>query len=313
MTYLKLSRFLYHIGTVGSIWYSCALSLYYMCAIKFSINDNEFKRKFEPICHAIPNLYGIAGAIFLLYGDHFNSINNMCYISAVPKECIVYPDVECVRGSDRVYFYFWIFLGGSLLFVFFMVSMNMFMIIHAVWSQHRKSDRWHSFAGSRTNTANNGRNTVLASMKTKLSSLSLLGKLSIAASSSKCAHIDEAPKEKKEEEGNINIHNTTDRSLFSRSATAKDPLAFDVRKVRSKIQKEGSFLPLEVRVVSKSKSRLSTTDVNKMSGRADEDDVTQTEGRQESGEADDKATFKQGMLYIFSFLITYLFPIISRG
>lgn len=134
--------FIIHLGNVGSALYNCALSVYYVSVIKFSMSDNAFKRKIEPFLHTLINAYTIFGACFLLSGEYFNSIGNMCWISAVPPSCINDPDEECIRGDEKAYKYRWWFTAYAVAASFVIIPLNMFLIILEVWKQKKKSDRW---------------------------------------------------------------------------------------------------------------------------------------------------------------------------
>ena len=116
--------------------------MYYVSVIKFSMTDNAFKRKIEPFLHTLINVYTIFGACFLLTGEYFNSIGNMCWISAVPPSCINDPDEECIRGDEKAYKYRWWFTAYAVAASFVIIPLNMLLIILEVWKQKKKSDRW---------------------------------------------------------------------------------------------------------------------------------------------------------------------------
>ena len=141
---------------VGSIYYNCALSVYYVCVIKFSMSEVTFKRKIEPFCHIIPNVYAIAGASYLLAGQYFNSMGPVgCWINAVPPNCINDPEVECIRGDEMVSKYRRWFFGYSVYATFTIIAINMFLIVWTVFMQKKKSDEYRF--GSSGASDNGGR------------------------------------------------------------------------------------------------------------------------------------------------------------
>ena len=182
---IVFDSFFIHLGSVGSIHYNCALSVYYLCVIKFSMSEDTFKRKIEPIFHIIANVYAIAGASYLLAGQHFNRLAHVCWISAVPPNCINDPEVECIRGDDMVYKYRYWFLGYSIYATFSIIAINMILIIWSVFMQTKKSDQWRF--GSSGASDNGGR-----CVPCRWSMLSILG---ISAEkekvATKCSVIDD--------------------------------------------------------------------------------------------------------------------------
>jgi len=120
------------------------------------MSDDTFKRKIEPICHIIANVYAIAGASYLLAGQHFNSVGHRCWINAVPPNCINDPEVECIRGDEMAHKYRWWFLGYSIYAVFAIITINMLLIIWTVFVQKRKRDQWR-FGSSASDSDNGGR------------------------------------------------------------------------------------------------------------------------------------------------------------
>jgi len=121
------------------------------------MSEDTFKRKIEPICHIIPNVYAIAGASYLLAGQQFNSIGNVCWINAVPPNCINDPEVECIRGDDMVYKYRQWFFGYSVFAAFAIIAINMLLIIWSVFMQTKKSDQWRFGSSGASDSGNGGK------------------------------------------------------------------------------------------------------------------------------------------------------------
>lgn len=163
-------------GAAGSSLYNGSLSVYFVAVIKFGMKDKTFKKKLEFWCHFIPSAYAIGSSIFLQAGGYFNSMGGeyyiidnrlltmiccnwqftnssvvdianlfadiMCWISAVPIECLSDSDIECSRGGkDALIYRTW--LGLSIFpIVFSVIFVNMILIIHSVLVQKQKSDRY---------------------------------------------------------------------------------------------------------------------------------------------------------------------------
>ena len=163
-------------GAAGSSLYNGSLSVYFVAVIKFGMKDKTFKKKLEFWCHFIPSAYAIGSSIFLQAGGYFNSMggeyyiidnrlltmiccnwqftnssvvdianlfaDTMCWISAVPIECLSDSDIECSRGGkDALIYRTW--LGLSIFpIVFSVIFVNMILIIHSVLVQKQKSDRY---------------------------------------------------------------------------------------------------------------------------------------------------------------------------
>jgi len=121
------------------------------------MSEDTFKRKIEPICHIIPNVYASAGASYLLAGQHFNSMGNLCWISAVPPNCINDPDVECIRGDEMAHKYRDWFFGFSLYAAFAIITINMLLIVWTVFVQNKKSDQWRFGSSAASDSYNGGR------------------------------------------------------------------------------------------------------------------------------------------------------------
>ncbi len=105
------------------------------------MTDVKFRNTIEPICHALSNLFPIVSAIYLLLGNHFNSIGQLCWVGPFPPTCIIDPNVECQRGG-KVYAsraFFW-----TMYIVFGFMVVNMCLIVWTVVAQKRNSDRWGS-------------------------------------------------------------------------------------------------------------------------------------------------------------------------
>lgn len=109
----ELQGFALHIGFAGVPMYVLSLSIYYLCAVKYNINDKVFSRKIEPWLHAISILWTLAGGIACWSSGVFNIMRsgNICWYTPFPYDCVTNDEVECIRGQNAFTFG-WIF-GGS--------------------------------------------------------------------------------------------------------------------------------------------------------------------------------------------------------
>jgi hypothetical protein len=107
------------------------------------MTEAAFKKKVEPFLHIIPNLYATVGALYLLFGQYFNSVGDLCWIGGAPSKCIEDSgDVECIGGDDKVYAHRWIFFDSACYLAFVIITMNMMLIILAVVKQKNRNARW---------------------------------------------------------------------------------------------------------------------------------------------------------------------------
>jgi len=102
-------------------------------------------------------VYAIACASYLLAGQHFNSMGNVCWINAVPPNCINDPEVECIRGDEMVCKYRDWFLGYSVFAVFAIIAINMLLIIWSDYMQTSKGDQWRFGSCGASDSGSGGR------------------------------------------------------------------------------------------------------------------------------------------------------------
>jgi len=242
------------------------------------MSEDNFKRKIEPLCHIIPNVYAITGASYLLGGQYFNSVGFMCWINAVPPTCIDDPDVECIRGGEMVYKYRYWFLGYSLYPIFAIITINMLLIVFSVFMQNKKSDQWRfgssgaSDSGGRCfpcrRSKENGGTTCavvkerdlenpqqcnlapladcLQSVKSPKESISLTSRPGTTHKSHDLVATYGAEDEVAEvtafAPSTVLVVPRRKSAAASRGGTAEDPYAFDLQKVRVKLKEESRRL-----------------------------------------------------------------------
>ncbi|GFH57076.1 hypothetical protein CTEN210_13552 [Chaetoceros tenuissimus] len=138
----EIQGFLICLGHLGSVFYNASLSIYYAATVRWSMSENDFKRKIEPWCHFISIVQPIIASVFLLAKQSLNFEGKICYISPSPRTCLQSDDIECERGSKLTRSYALWFSAAPSLFVFTIVAINMIIIIVTVIAQKKKSDRW---------------------------------------------------------------------------------------------------------------------------------------------------------------------------
>mmetsp|Transcript_4846 Transcript_4846/g.7159 ORF Transcript_4846/g.7159 Transcript_4846/m.7159 type:complete len:508 (-) Transcript_4846:147-1670(-) len=87
-------------GTGGSFFYSCGLSLFYLCLIQFRMSDRNIKRFIEPLIHLFGFVLPLTNASIFWYLKLMNPApyESWCTVANYPYRCKEY-DIECVRGS----------------------------------------------------------------------------------------------------------------------------------------------------------------------------------------------------------------------
>ena len=122
-------------GISGSKLYNCALSVYHVSVIKFGVQEKTFKKKIDFGVTSSPmslpwesqSFYKLEGTLTLWMVSHsmisyyfepvlirsdsntfrhaFPPEDANCWLSAVPKECLHDPDVDCTRGEKNALVY----------------------------------------------------------------------------------------------------------------------------------------------------------------------------------------------------------------
>lgn len=298
-----------------------------MSLIQFSMSENNFKTKIEPWCHLIANIPPIAIGIYLLIHQEFNFSGKMCYISAEPRECLHNDEIECVRGSKKSRKYALWFSVIPFAIAFVVILTNMIIIVTKVIKQKMSSDRWRLSAAndeeesrlikcakllisffskeqkqlpvtvSSSNLRNKSRN------KSKASSL-------IVENTSKISEI--VSNKSYNEELQI-LHAASaiakPKGATSRSGTAADPYAFDLRKVRQSIRIESTkedvcnkqFLG-NAGIRSKNKSSIEHNEIPNDSNVNDRCNPA----------SDEEKAIVHALLYIGSFFLCYIFTLVTR-
>jgi len=140
----QIQGYFYLLGALAEPLYNCALQIYFLCMIKYSIKTEDIQNKIEPYLHCIPILYGVAVASICLATDSIHATKSWCWIESYPYDCRNTDD--CERGK---YAYWLLWLLQALPFVIILIFMTivMWMIYDAVRKREHAMNR-HSFVPS---------------------------------------------------------------------------------------------------------------------------------------------------------------------
>jgi len=134
--------FIFLFGALARPLYDCSLQFYYLCMIKYDMENEDIRRQVEPYLHCIPILYAMIGSITCLATGSINASVSWCHIESVPLECYNDLDVECTRGKNtrllRVLF-------GSSHYITSLIFIS--IVIRMIYRKIRKRDvamQWHS-------------------------------------------------------------------------------------------------------------------------------------------------------------------------
>jgi len=331
------------------------------------MSEENFKRKIEPICHIVPNVYAIAGASYLLGGQYFNASAKSCWINAVPPNCVYNPNVECIRGDARAGKYRLWFAVYAIYVIFAIITINMLLILWSVFVQSKKSDQWRFFGSSRAsggfprrsifwrriddkakggtysaaivNTdVENPHNLVpqedfLSPVKSPKVSSSLTTRPGTTHKSRE----EERRKPKKsksfaiygaedEEEDALAAFASSmkpprrQRAEASRAGTAEDPYAFDIKKVKTKLQEESrqslaaspiDVTPLQLGKVNSVRGIAGANGRGQLLEEIDElEPSTRTSRNISFDHSQTRQVVIQGSLYIGAFFITWIWSVV---
>lgn len=126
-----------------SVLYHAALSLYYVCIIRFNWKDAQIKR-IEPFLSGVPFTIGAGTALAGLPLKLYNNSNLWCWIAPLPSTC---RRADCVRGANAD-FYRYAFFYGPLWLMMILVMTNLVVIFTHVRKieQAANSHRFSSHA-----------------------------------------------------------------------------------------------------------------------------------------------------------------------
>ncbi|GFH50307.1 hypothetical protein CTEN210_06783 [Chaetoceros tenuissimus] len=298
----NMQGFMRVLGHLGACSYLGALSFYYVAVIKFNLKDTDFvSRKYEAACHIVSNIFPFVACFTLLSTKSFNRIVATCRIGPHPIECTNDPGIECERGAN-FFRYFQAFVSIPLILIIIILVVNMSLVIATVITRKRKADKWRL----RENGTNSSHCCGLFANRKK----DLIN----------TTYLQDQSKSITGRNGTRDIESQSfepRRKSVSRSGNCNDPLAFDARRVRQMIREETSMAKSEPIILSSSSLKFSGEEVvssraslRRSSVASNKDSVRSQESNNEQ-EDEVKATTKQCLLLLSTFLICYLFPFIT--
>lgn len=165
-----LQGFSLHVGFAGVPMYVLSLSVYFLCAVKYNLNDKAFARKIEPYLHGTSILWTVIGGIACWATSVFNVMGagNVCWYTPFPANCITNDDVECIRG-EKAFTFGWIF-GGSNAITLVCIIYCLVGVCRTV-TQQEKRNAAHRFVGSINSSACQSEQGILRRMSVLASSL----------------------------------------------------------------------------------------------------------------------------------------------
>ena len=208
----------------------------------------------------------------------------------MPPSCINDPEQVCIRGDEKAYEYRWIFAVYITAASFIIIPLNMVIIICAVWKQKRKGDKWRLRANAtesderwnliirlrnyfkrENDEMHNGQTSALRLSSFVISSEASCNEDVIDAIDKSHIPVDLSDLPRKQNRrlsfpvpparfpasAENDIKNEQNSLVSSRSGTSKDPLSFDLHKVRRSIRRESLVSVSASRRPSLQYSRLS--------------------------------------------------------
>ena len=119
---------------------SLALSLFYLCKIRYNMRDEILRRYVEPFFLVSGLTFSFAGPIMLYQKQLYNPVPfvSWCNFGDYPYGCFLDDDIECIRGGDSSGFYQarGVFIGSIIGVSIHVVSM--FLIVLSVYQADRE-------------------------------------------------------------------------------------------------------------------------------------------------------------------------------
>ncbi len=127
----SIAGFIFQFSSTAASLYMVSLLCHYFFFVQNKVSEGKFRKRIEPILHAVPIGFSLFDALFLLFTGHLNQTDAVCWIASVPYNCIYEADVECIRG-EHAYMYRWIFAAapnGVALALINIISYKMYKIV----------------------------------------------------------------------------------------------------------------------------------------------------------------------------------------
>lgn len=130
----EVQGFLYQMGSSYVMCSNAHLNIFFLCTIRFGMQEEKIKKKLFPVCLVISTLISVPYPIFLLNKKLINPLpyDSWCGAYPLPANCINSmntSEIECIRGdsaSAHISHIFKIFVLG-LAFTILVISMTMIL------------------------------------------------------------------------------------------------------------------------------------------------------------------------------------------
>ncbi len=129
-------------ATCGSVLYSVSISIYFLCIVKFEMEERKIQKYIEPFLHGVPILYSLSVNIYVASIDYFNPTGPSCWIEPPPHD----DDGGGDEGSRQqlAKILRWLATGGPVFGAFFANCIILAMIWWTVYSQSKQMSQLHS-------------------------------------------------------------------------------------------------------------------------------------------------------------------------
>ena len=135
-------------GTLGvscSVWYSLSIFIYYLCVVKFEMEERKIQKYIEPFLHGIPILFSLIISTYTLSINYFNSTTgHVCWIAPPKNE-----DGEIEEEEWRhAMILRWVASGGPILFVFVCNCIICATIWWTIYFQSKETSEYYGRASA---------------------------------------------------------------------------------------------------------------------------------------------------------------------
>jgi hypothetical protein len=146
----RIQGLLFTFTCVTSPFYNLSLCIYFYCVIRHSMSDERFRQMCEPWLHAIPILYSVALATYVLASNYLYVNGAMCWISSKDPSEISFLQTFIMMS-----------VALPILLIFIGIIVLMVLITGTVWKQEKRMDQYRFGLGILgTSTVANDDNTI---------------------------------------------------------------------------------------------------------------------------------------------------------
>jgi len=151
------------LGVTGSLLYSCSLSIYFLCIVKYKMTYQEFRRKYERFLHIFVIVYSVTAASVTVADGAINPLAMKCICTSYPADCLTNDDIECIRGENAFVYYI---IGYGAAGIGFCVVCGIFLSIALMVIRQEMRNRSYTIFGGTNAATEEGRG--LAGIMTRM-------------------------------------------------------------------------------------------------------------------------------------------------